>query len=84
MGVMPLWGIVLLGLAAWVLISIVLGVLIGRAVRVADARRSDQEFVRQLSRRAVPAPRASARAAEAATLPVPAVDRPAAPRLLAR
>ena len=54
---MPLWGIVLLGLAAWVGISVVLGVLIGRAVRIAEARRSDQEFVRQVSRRGVPAPR---------------------------
>jgi hypothetical protein len=48
---MPLWGIVLLGLAAWMLVSVVLGILIGRAVKVADARRSDQEFVRQVSRR---------------------------------
>jgi hypothetical protein len=51
---MPLWGIVLLGLGAWVLISVVLGVIIGRAVKVADAHRRDQEFVRQLSRRPAP------------------------------
>ncbi|WP_210480628.1 hypothetical protein [Naasia sp. SYSU D00948] len=47
---MPLWGIVLLGLAAWMLVSVVLGLIIGRAVRVADAHRRDQEFVRRLSR----------------------------------
>ena len=51
---MPLLGIVLLCLVGWVLISVVLGVVIGRAVKVADAHRRDQVLVHRLSE--VPAP----------------------------
>jgi hypothetical protein len=48
---MPLWGIVLIGVAVWLLVSVVLGVLIGRAVKVADAHRRDQVLTQQLVRR---------------------------------
>jgi hypothetical protein len=47
---MPWWGIVLIGLGAWMLISVVLGVVIGRAVKVAETHRKDEEFVRRLGR----------------------------------
>ncbi len=70
---MPLWGIVLLGLAAWVLVSVVLGVIIGRAVRVADAHRRDQEFMRQLSRR----PERGMRTQQDDAWPRPATSAPA-------
>jgi hypothetical protein len=51
---MPLWGIVLLGLAVWALVSVVLGVILGRAVKIAETHREDQEFVRRVSRTAAP------------------------------
>jgi hypothetical protein len=57
---MPWWGIVLIGLGAWMLVSVVLGVLIGRAVKVAETHRKDEEFVRALGRRAAGPPRTEA------------------------
>ncbi|BDZ45962.1 hypothetical protein [Naasia aerilata] len=48
---MPFWGIVLIGVAAWVLVSVVLGALIGRAVKIADAHRRDELLTEQLRRR---------------------------------
>ncbi|HEY8590080.1 MAG TPA: hypothetical protein VIL55_11070 [Naasia sp.] len=45
-----IWGIVIGAIALWLLVSVVLGVLIGRSVRIADAHRADQDFVIALSR----------------------------------
>jgi len=45
---------VLLGLAAWMLVSVVLGLILGRAVKVAETHRADQEFLRRISRPPTP------------------------------
>lgn len=47
---MPLWGIVLLAIGCWILLSVALGVIIGRAVKIADAHRRDQVIVHRLER----------------------------------
>ncbi|WP_210506482.1 hypothetical protein [Naasia sp. SYSU D00057] len=70
---MPWWGIVLIGLGAWMLISVVLGVVIGRAVKVAETHRKDEEFVRTLGRGSIQPPRADA-------WPPVAPEKPVAPR----
>jgi hypothetical protein len=57
---MPWWGIVLFGIGAWVLLSVVLGVVIGRAVKVAETHRRDEEFVRTLGRGTAAPPRTEA------------------------
>jgi hypothetical protein len=61
---MPWWGILFVGLGAWVVLSVVLGVVIGHAVKVAETHRKDAEFVRTLARPIAEPPRVEARPAQ--------------------
>ena len=47
---MPIWGIVLLAVVGWAILSLCLALIIGRAVRRADIEQADRTFVYQLGK----------------------------------